>query len=871
MSRPASPGANPPRARRPFQHSAEGPPNREHPTLTRTTTTTTRCIPHRAILFALLLALLSLAPLAHPYTHPTAAQPGAPPPHPDLARLSAHRGLASEAPENTLASLASAAASGATHAWIDVRLTADGTPVLLADETLDRTTDCSGPVAETLDDALIRCDAGTWFDIAFAGEAVPTLAEVLVDPALNALGLTLHVHTPDLAPILEAIGAAAASDPALPGRLAIASEDATHLVAARQARPGLATWLVLRSPSDWEDAEPAVATGIALDLGEGRLDAEPDLADLRAARAAGLDLAAFAIDDERALFDAEVLDAEVLAVSRWLAAAQALSLSLRRYVREDVGRPLLPQQGFAERLVTGDFNGDQVPDVVVSSLLDDEASSVGGWVSVVYGGRAFPGTTRQQSPGGATDLQWGGVLAVGDFNGDDHDDLVIGTPRSDRQGTDAGALWLWEGSASGLLGQPRPFGPDSDPGARLGAALAVGDFNGDGIDDLAAGAPGANVDRRAGAGRVYVLPGRLDAGPLLVGALVFDRSLPVAPGDPTPSEALGAALAITDLDGDSLGDLIVAAPEAVAGGARGAGALLLAYSAGEGVSNTLLVDRVEAIDRSDEDIPGAPERSGRFGATLLAADLDRDRFGDLVIAAPGASVSGAREAGDVILLFGAPGGIDATRTAHLHADVTGMPDEPEPRAALGSAIAVGDLDGDRYPEIVAGAPSLPRDRQPAAGAVVVVPGGPQGPRPRRAFALGAEMWPLKIDLEADLRLGAALAVADLNADGVGDLLAAAPGADIRGVRDGGALFVAWGWSALLPSLLPPVTPTPRVTPTVPTPTPTATGPTPTPITPTPAPTRPTATPTITPEPPEPLYIPLAARMLFLDRYGPPSE
>ncbi len=820
-----------------------------------------RCTPLRAIHFALLLALLAM--LAPVLRSRVAAGPRD---HPDVARLSAWRGLSSEAPENTLAALRAARDEGTNRAWLDVRASADGVPLLLADESLDRTTDCTGLVIERPMSEIERCDAGAWFGIAFAGETVPRLAEALAatagDPA-DPLALTLHLREGvDPAAVLAAVSAAGAGN-----RVRFATANLSTLAALAAGLPAADRWLVLRTPSDWDKASTAGAEGIALDLADGRLDSEQDVAEIRDAQAAGLALAVFAVPDERALHDAALLDAVEIAVARWPAAAWSLAWTPRTYVRTDVGRPVLPQQGFAETLAVGDFNGDLVPDLAVASVLDDEAASVGGWLSVVRGGRAFPGAI-QQSPGSEVDLQWGAVLTVGDFNGDDYDDLVIGTPRSDRAGNDAGGLWLWEGAAGGLLGQPRPFGPPASPGDRLGASLAVGDFNGDGIDDLAAGAPGANVARRNGAGRVYVLPGRLDAGPLLVGSLQFDREPETIPGDPVASEGLGTTLALADVDGDSLADLVVGAPDGIAGSARGAGIVLLAYSAGEGVTNTLLVDRVTELSRDVDDLPGSAERNGHFGGRLLATDFDRDRFADLVIASPGASVSGAREAGDVLVLFGSPDGIDHARTMLVHQDLPAFPDAPGPRTAFGSALAAGDLDGDTFPELVVGAPDMSRDRQPAAGALYVVPGSPSGPRLRRAHAIGAEMWPLREGLEANLRLGDALAIADLNADGAPDLVAAEPGYDVRGTRDGGAFVIAWGWSDLLPSLLPPASPTPRVTPTVPTPTPTATGPTPTPVTPTPAPTRPTAIPTIAPPPPESIYIPLTARMLFLDRYGP---
>jgi len=68
---------------------------------------------------------------------------------------------------------------GADGIEFDVRLCADGVPVVIHDATVDATTDGSGPVAKMTLSALKELDAGSWFDPAFAGERIPTLTEVL--------------------------------------------------------------------------------------------------------------------------------------------------------------------------------------------------------------------------------------------------------------------------------------------------------------------------------------------------------------------------------------------------------------------------------------------------------------------------------------------------------------------------------------------------------------------------------------------------------------------------------------------------------------------------------------------------------------------
>jgi glycerophosphoryl diester phosphodiesterase len=90
-----------------------------------------------------------------------------------------HRGAPREAPENTLASLRRALELGLDGVEYDVHAAQGGEPVLLHDETLDRTTDLTGPVADRPLSELVHADAGGWFAQRFVGEPVPLLEEAL--------------------------------------------------------------------------------------------------------------------------------------------------------------------------------------------------------------------------------------------------------------------------------------------------------------------------------------------------------------------------------------------------------------------------------------------------------------------------------------------------------------------------------------------------------------------------------------------------------------------------------------------------------------------------------------------------------------------
>ncbi|MEI7431031.1 MAG: glycerophosphodiester phosphodiesterase [Betaproteobacteria bacterium] len=92
-----------------------------------------------------------------------------------LPRVFAHRCGGALAPENTLAGLRISAAMGVKAVEFDVMLSADGTPWLIHDETLERTTNGCGRVCETPDRVLQTLDAGAFRHPSFAGEPLPTL------------------------------------------------------------------------------------------------------------------------------------------------------------------------------------------------------------------------------------------------------------------------------------------------------------------------------------------------------------------------------------------------------------------------------------------------------------------------------------------------------------------------------------------------------------------------------------------------------------------------------------------------------------------------------------------------------------------------
>lgn len=110
-----------------------------------------------------------------------------------LPQIIGHRGASAYAPENTLESVKTAAEMGVDWVELDVMLTRDMVPIIFHDDTLDRTTNGSGNVAEKDWNDLKDLEAGSWFADSFSGIAIPTLEEMLELLVELNMGLNLEI------------------------------------------------------------------------------------------------------------------------------------------------------------------------------------------------------------------------------------------------------------------------------------------------------------------------------------------------------------------------------------------------------------------------------------------------------------------------------------------------------------------------------------------------------------------------------------------------------------------------------------------------------------------------------------------------------
>jgi hypothetical protein len=333
------------------------------------------------------------------------------------------------------------------------------------------------------------------------------------------------------------------------------------------------------------------------------------------------------------------------------------------------------QDWFGWALAAGDFNDDGFADLAVGAPYETVGSLfAAGAVSVLYGssgglttsgGRLF---TQVGSPVESGD-QFGTALAAADFDNDGFVDLAVGAPgEAAGAATGAGAVSVLPGSAAGLTTTGGQFfnqvGGTVEASDQFGEALAAGDFDNDGFDDLAAGAPSERVGGTLGAGAVSVLPG--SAGGLTAsGGRLFTQ----VGGVPERHDVFGFALAAGDFDQDGFADLAAGAPLEDVGSLDDAGALSVLPGSAGGVTAT--------GGRLFTQVAGTVEGGDEFGEALATGDFDNDGFDELAAAAPMEDVGTAINAGALSLLPGSGSGPTATGGRLFTQASPGIPGTPE--------------------------------------------------------------------------------------------------------------------------------------------------------------------------------------------------
>jgi hypothetical protein len=394
------------------------------------------------------------------------------------------------------------------------------------------------------------------------------------------------------------------------------------------------------------------------------------------------------------------------------------------------------------------------------------------------------------------------AVAAGDVNGDGHQDIIVGASSADGpqdSRPDCGEAYVVFGppdtgrTIDFAEGQQDVtiFGTDGDDW--LGFAVAAGDVNADGIDDILVRAPLADGpgNERPNAGEAYVIFGSPTLGPTIDTAL-GEQDLTVFGAE--AGDRLGSDLTTGDANGDGVQDLLLGS--FLADGPENA-----RYQGGEAYlifgSPSLSGARDMAQGQYDLALIAA-QADDQLGYRLAMGDLNNDGIDDLIVAAFRADGpdNSREDGGEVYVMFGSSSLTGVLDFASVSPDVTVM--AADKQDDLGAAVASGDVNGDGIDDLLIGAPRAdgPDNSRRSAGEAYVVFGSPSLAGSFDIALTEQDMTILGAD--AGDGMGTSLASADLNGDGVDDIVVGTEGGDgpDNARQDGGDVYIVLGPTSL---------------------------------------------------------------------------
>ena len=391
---------------------------------------------------------------------------------------------------------------------------------------------------------------------------------------------------------------------------------------------------------------------------------------------------------------------------------------------------------FGVRLAAGDFNKDGIDDLVVvaqsPSNVDDSA------LYILFGASNLSGDINVSTASGVTILNRTNMyvsdVAVGDLDGDGYDDLIIADP--------ANTATSHQPFASGhspnggvyviLGGTSWPSTIDLETQSDLTVlrnsgndlcyiiCVAAGDVNGDGKDDLIMGAPREDnpaVGADSLTGRVYVIYGGSLLPPL--GNVEIDTQKDVLiygaqqndqiGGDWSVTEAYSdSALAVGDVNGDTIGDIIIGAPLSMGQiNHTGAGKAEIVFG------STSLPPTIDLYEDYNVrmNLSAAVEKMGiKTGYTVGAEDINQDGIDDIIVASPSCPASIYGQNGWVHVIYGKTSlgttnhkNYELDTDADLNIKAHNRTDHYSD-GRMGTTFIVGDFNSNGFTDILLGAP-----------------------------------------------------------------------------------------------------------------------------------------------------------------------
>lgn len=468
-----------------------------------------------------------------------------------------------------------------------------------------------------------------------------------------------------------------------------------------------------------------------------------------------------------------------------------------------------PQVGFA--LHCADINGDGMQDLIIGAPFPEgpvKSRDNLEKVFLIFGRKKFPRVIDLRKadlvlyrPYSAHSARFGQAIATGDLNGDGLQDLILGAPHSTgREGVfRSGEVYIVYGrkKMSGRKNIEKVADTiitGTEISGEAGFAVASGDLNGDGLEDIIIGAPGANRDNKVMAGRTFVIFGRKRIPRRLSLSISWDMRLTGIDGPNAymagfldPPDRSGSALATGDINNDGFEDLLIAAPFANGpdNNRPGAGEVYAVFGKKEMKRN------IDLATEADLTLWGAIK--GTFaGYSLSSGDISGDGIDDIILGAGDSRFSKKRKWRiAAYALYGKeslPYNVDLIRDADLVWKDKMTQDTPSLFSGKekvdyyrGYSTALGDFIGDSAKDLLLGRPG-PSGRR---GIIAYIASGNQRSRIKN---LAEEFDGLILQRRRKPRGNHAVAVGDINGDGRSDLVVR----DAGTANESGIVYVILG-------------------------------------------------------------------------------
>ncbi|MEM8997601.1 MAG: hypothetical protein AAGF23_22640, partial [Acidobacteriota bacterium] len=323
----------------------------------------------------------------------------------------------------------------------------------------------------------------------------------------------------------------------------------------------------------------------------------------------------------------------------------------------------------------------------------------------------------------------------------------------------------------------------AEAGDQFGASLAAGRLGNEEHPDLAIGVPGEDIDGFSDAGAVNLLFSQSELGLSPVNNAFIHQNTTGVFGIVSPNDRFSTSLAIGDVTGDGINDLIVGTPGDRVDTEPGSGSVQIFPGEESGVA----IDSDQALWHQDDDgVPGQAQTGDEFGSSLAVGHFNGDLRLDLAIGVPGESEFGPAESGVVQVLIGTVQGLSPNQ-GQLFFESLVSP-EVSTFDRFGETLVAGDFNADGQDDLAIGYHLDNVFGQANSGNVAVLYAGPSGLQ-----VAGAQLWNgfSLLTVEPGDELGFALAAGRFAGTGGADLAIGVPGRDNDDaeVAAGGVLIV----------------------------------------------------------------------------------